>query len=390
MNIAAERAEKKQIILATRKSALAMWQARTVQDLIQSVGFSAELLPTVTSGDKLQKGALADKTVESSLHLSHLQTGKGLFVKEIQEHMLAGLADIAVHSMKDLPVARTPGLEVVGILPRAAFKDVLILSPQVLSELNSHFAEHLPFESYSFAALQNALLKCPTFLGGVVGTTSARRQMQMRATFTPDLKLEVLRGNVDTRLERVRNNEFAAILLANAGLNRLNLFRAEHMIVLPPDLFIPAPAQGIIAIETVVERTDVCKLLAGLSHLPTLLAGALERLTLDLLGGDCHTAVAVHYHSNAPASQDGNDQNTVQKSVVQRAFLNVECGRNEKCIRARFDFKNSHVEFLNSELKMCEGNYTAFLNSVEQSAFARELREFLWVQNFATVSSLQK
>lgn len=125
------------IQIATRKSKLALWQAKTTRNLLLDLGIKADLLPLVTTGDKMQKSQLADVNLDSAAE-HHLTTGKGLFIKEIQEALLSGRAQVAVHSMKDLPVTQTKGLSIVSLLPRAGVRDVLILSPKVLEETQLH------------------------------------------------------------------------------------------------------------------------------------------------------------------------------------------------------------------------------------------------------------
>ena len=126
------------IHIATRKSMLALWQAETIQKLLSFHGIKTSLLPIVTTGDKMQKSQLADIQLNINPE-HHLTTGKGLFIKEIQEAILASKAQIAVHSMKDLPVTQTNGLKIAALLPRASACDVLILSPNVLEETKLNF-----------------------------------------------------------------------------------------------------------------------------------------------------------------------------------------------------------------------------------------------------------
>lgn len=385
-------------IIATRKSALALWQANTVASLLRTHGHVVTLLPTVTTGDKMQKGALADVRLEDLPQLPHLETGKGLFVKEIQEHMLAGRAHIAVHSMKDLPAARTPGLSIAGILPRAPVEDVLILSPKVRQEIaGSICTESTPsLSTLPFEALRTALLRSPAFLSGVIGTTSARRQMQLRAHLTPQLNLAVLRGNVDSRLARVRGQEFAAILLARAGLVRLDFFDADEMCVLPLRPFTPAPAQGVIAIETRDDCPTLIDALAALSCPVTLVQAALERLVLLALGGDCHMAMAAHAHvqskAGAPADTDARSAAGARGNAgvgTPRAItLEIECARDGAHAATRFALTEAEISELESSRVSSANVYTRFFSALQRGPIAHRLVEHLGSEGFARVSNL--
>lgn len=277
--------------IATRKSMLALKQAQMVSLLLQKSGFQTELLPLVTTGDKLQKSPLADINLNTDSP-EHLKTGKGLFIKEIQEALLSKKAQIAVHSMKDLPITQTEGLALAALLPRASPNDVLILSPNVLKEIG---ISDLRSTHLSYEELKNKLLTSSTFLSGPIGTTSGRRQLLMKKHFSASLNLQTLRGNVDSRLKKVRNNEFAAILLAQAGLERLELCKASDMFLLPLDKFIPAAAQGIIAIEVPLEEKELFQKTILLTSAETCLQAGMERLVLSLLDGDCHSPVGVHF-----------------------------------------------------------------------------------------------
>lgn len=288
----------KNLKIATRKSPLALWQANAVKGLLEASGFGVELYPLTTTGDKLQSGALSEANV-TDVH-SHLTTGKGLFVREIQHALLSGEASVAVHSMKDLPVTLTPSLHIPALLPRADVRDVLIASPDLVYWLKEFgVIEKLSLENLSFDKLSRALCACPLLqTGRGIGTTSARRQMWVRKFFGEKTSLHLLRGNVDSRLKRVRQNEFSAILLAKAGLDRLGLFCSDDMIVLPADLFIPAPAQGAVAIELPVTLTKESYSLASQNRLETLVPVLVERWALTCMGGDCHMAVALHCDNN--------------------------------------------------------------------------------------------
>lgn len=275
--------------IATRKSQLALWQATTVQKELQKHNRAVELVPIVTTGDKLQKTQLAAINVPSALG-SHTETGKGLFVKEIQECILSDGADLAVHSMKDVPAAQTAQLELSALLPRADARDVLVISPKVMTTLRKQTQK--PLKDFSIEEFRNIVFG--SFAQPKIGTASARRQFFLTSLFPESVQIEVLRGNIDTRLRRVRDNEFAMIVLAKAGLDRLGLFDDKDMFCFSADSFIPAPAQGAIGVEIRASDSETRALVASFNSSKTVIPVCIERLVLDFLGGDCHMAIAAH------------------------------------------------------------------------------------------------
>ena len=242
--------------IATRRSKLALWQAEHVQSLLRSAhpGLEVELVPMSTQGDRVVDRALAEVG------------GKGLFVKELEVAMQEGRADIAVHSMKDVPSELPPGFAIVAVLPRANPLDAFI------SRRYARFAD-LP-------------------QGARVGTSSPRRQSQLRHA-RPDLRLELLRGNVDTRLRRLDEGELDAILLACAGLERLGI--AHHVTEqLGLDLSLPAVGQGVIGIECRSDDSRSREALAALHHAESFTRLLAERAFAATLGGSCHSPIAAH------------------------------------------------------------------------------------------------
>ncbi len=242
------------LTIATRQSALALWQAEHTAALLRQAhaGLDVELLPMTTRGDRILDRPLAKVG------------GKGLFLKELEHALLDGRADIAVHSMKDVPAALDDGLEVPVLLERADPRDAVV---------SVHFA--------SLEALPH---------GARVGTSSLRRQVQLRAV-RPDLELHDLRGNVGTRLDKLDRGDFDAILLAAAGLDRLGL-SARIRQRLDPPAWLPAVAQGAIGIECRSEDGCVRELLAPLHHADTARLVAAERAMNRALGGSCEVPVA--------------------------------------------------------------------------------------------------
>lgn len=243
-----------QLTIATRGSALALWQANHIKDCLEKEhsGLTVELLILKTKGDKILDVPLAKVG------------GKGLFVKEIEEALLDGRAQLAVHSMKDVPTELPEGLE-VGIIPeREAPTDSLL------------------------SVKYDGLKDLPE--GAVVGTSSLRRQSQI-LSLRPDLKVEFLRGNLDTRVKKLLNGDYDAIVVATAGMNRLELTAPKMEILGPPD-FLPAVAQGALGIEYHKENKEVQELLAFLDHQPTKHQVMAERGFLTGLDGGCQVPIA--------------------------------------------------------------------------------------------------
>jgi hydroxymethylbilane synthase len=240
--------------IATRKSALALWQAEHVAALLRDAhpGLQVELVPMTTRGDEIQDRPLA--TVG----------GKGLFLKELEVAMLEGRAELAVHSLKDVPADLETGFTLPAILPRADAADAFV---------SNDYAE--------LAALPQ---------GARVGTSSLRRQAQLRA-LRPDLQLHDLRGNVGTRLGKLDAGDYDAIVLACAGLERLGLAARIRSRLAAPQ-WLPAPGQAAIAIEARSDQPAVLALLAALDDPDTRVTVSAERAMNRALGGSCTVPVA--------------------------------------------------------------------------------------------------
>jgi hydroxymethylbilane synthase len=243
-----------QLRIATRKSPLALWQAEHVRARLQQLhpGLQIELVTMSTQGDRVLDSPLAKIG------------GKGLFVKELEQGMLAGQADIAVHSMKDVPAELPAGLEIGAILEREDPRDA--------------------FVSNRFAALA----ELPQ--GARVGTSSLRRQCQLRAV-RPDLEILDLRGNVNTRLAKLDAGDYDAIVLASAGLKRLGMAQRITRALEPEDM-LPAIAQGVIGIECRSDDAVVKALIEPLNHAETALRTRAERAMNAALAGGCQAPVA--------------------------------------------------------------------------------------------------
>ena len=249
--------------IGTRRSRLALAQSGMMQRAIgralglpdAEIEILVPLVEIVTTGDRIQDRRLLEVG------------GKALFTKEIEEALLDGRVDVAVHSMKDVPAEQPPGLAIAAVPEREDPRDAFI---------SDNYA--------TFADLPQ---------GARFGTASLRRQAQALA-LRPDLNIEMLRGNVDTRLKRLRDGDFDAILLACSGLNRLGLGEVIRQ-RLPLDAFLPAPGPGALALQTRESDIDAAWTRA-LNHAPTALAVAAERGAMAALEGSCRTAIGAYAH----------------------------------------------------------------------------------------------
>ena len=245
---------KRPIVIATRESRLAMWQAEHVQAILQSRGFEVQLLGMTTQGDQILDRSLSKVG------------GKGLFVKELEVALSEGRADIAVHSLKDVPMDMPEGFELACVMEREDPRDAWV---------SSQYA---------------SLMDLPQ--GAVVGTSSQRRTVLLRA-LRPDLKIEPLRGNLDTRLRKLDEGQYAGIILAAAGLKRLKLSdRIRH--IFDTQQMLPAAGQGALGIEICEGRADLLKALQPLVHNTSWLAVAAERAVSRAMGGSCSMPLAAH------------------------------------------------------------------------------------------------
>uniref|UniRef100_A0A7C5T098 Porphobilinogen deaminase n=1 Tax=Thermocrinis ruber TaxID=75906 RepID=A0A7C5T098_9AQUI len=238
--------------LGTRKSKLALWQANFVKEKLEALGCKVELVPITTTGDKILDAPLAKIG------------GKGLFVKEIENALLAGEIDLAVHSLKDVPMIIPEGLTLSAITEREEPYDVLI-------SRNGKKLEELPS-------------------GAVVGTSSLRRQVQIKRR-RRDLKVEILRGNVDTRLRKLKEGLYDAIVLAYAGVKRMGLSGEISQVL---EDFIPAVGQGSLAIETRAEDERVINFVKVLNHEESWLRAVCERAFLRELQGGCQVPIGAY------------------------------------------------------------------------------------------------
>ena len=246
----------KRLVIASRESRLALWQAHYVQDCLKKCypDCDVQILGMTTRGDQILDKALSKVG------------GKGLFVKELETALEDGRADLAVHSLKDVPMVMPEGFDLACVMAREDARDA--------------------FVSNDYASLE----ELPA--GAIVGTSSLRRESVLRAKF-PHLVIEPLRGNLDTRMGKLDRGEYQAIILAAAGLKRLGL-ESRIRACLPYDPYTPAAGQGALGIETLSKHPNMKAWLAPLLDLPTLYAVSAERMVSRQLGGSCEVPLAAY------------------------------------------------------------------------------------------------
>ncbi|MDD5325576.1 MAG: hydroxymethylbilane synthase [Polaromonas sp.] len=262
------------VVIATRESRLALWQAGHVKALLEArLGWQVTLLGMTTQGDQILDRSLSKVG------------GKGLFVKELEVALAEGRADLAVHSLKDVPMDLPEGFALACVLEREDPRDAFV---------SSRFA--------SLADLPQ---------GAVVGTSSLRRLVLLKA-LRPDLKIDPLRGNLDTRLRKLDEGRYHAIVLAAAGLKRLGLESRIRCTFAPTDM-LPAAGQGALGIEVRSERTDLIEALAVLAHQPTWLAVTAERSVSRAMGGSCSMPLAAFVADSMPSAAAREGGNHVMR-----------------------------------------------------------------------------
>jgi len=270
----------KKIVIGSRGSDLALWQANHVRKQLEDLGHEIEIKVIVTQGDAIQ-------------HLSFDKLeGKGFFTKEIETALLEGTIDFAVHSHKDLETNPPKGLMIAAVSEREDPSELLLINKSKV-DLTQEW---------------NLIEK------GIIGTSSARRKSQV-IRFRPDLEIKDLRGNVPTRIQKLRDGNYDAILLAKAGVDRLQLDLSDfHVEVLDPTVVIPAPAQGVLALQIRESDTELFEILQQINHPEVAQRIGAERKVLNLLEGGCQLPLGVYceteskvYVSHAKNWEDGAD-----------------------------------------------------------------------------------
>ena len=287
--------EIKKVVIATRESRLALWQAEHVKALLEKqLGWQVELLGMTTLGDQILDRSLSKVG------------GKGLFVKELEVALQEGRADIAVHSLKDVPMDLPEGFALACVMTRED--------------------PHDAFVSNKYASLA----ELPQ--GAVVGTSSLRRLVLLKA-LRPDLKIEPLRGNLDTRLRKLDEGQYDAIVLAAAGLKRLEMPERIRASFATTDM-LPAAGQGALGIEVCADRADLLEGLATLADMPTWLAVTAERTVSRAMGGSCSMPLAAF--TRGPTS--GADSNGKIGMLLQAAWgdpASIETNRITPLVHAQ-------------------------------------------------------
>lgn len=252
----------RRIIIGTRGSELALWQANYTKQRLEDKGYSAELKIISTSGDRSQQWETSFDKLD----------GKGFFTKELEEALLDKSIDLAVHSHKDLPTTMPDGLIIAGVSKREDPSELLLMRKEARDD------------SQKFNLKKNA----------VVGTSSARRKSQLFA-FRPDVELKDLRGNVPTRIKKLREGQYDAIMLAAAGVERLELDVDDlHVEKLSPEVFVPAPAQGVLAWQTREDDNELMEVIDEINDLDVLIKINIERQILNMFDGGCQLPLGVY------------------------------------------------------------------------------------------------
>ena len=252
--------DKKKVVIGSRGSDLALWQAHFMQNELKNIGHESEIIIIKTRGDQIQ-------------HLSFDKIeGKGFFTKEIEDQLLDGKIDVAVHSMKDLPTNSPEGLMVGGTSYRENPTDTIIAKKEAIDT--------------------NEPLKLKK--GTKIGTSSARRKAQLMH-LNPDVITEDIRGNVPTRVQKLREGELGAIVLATAGITRLALDLSEFEVIeLHPREFVPAPAQGVLAYQVRNDDMGMRKIIRQISNMEVAYCTNVERKVLNMLDGGCQLPLGVY------------------------------------------------------------------------------------------------
>ncbi|WP_118193261.1 hydroxymethylbilane synthase [Albibacterium indicum] len=245
---------EKTFTIGTRGSELALWQANHIKDRLAEFGYQAELKVIKTQGDHIQH-----------LRLDKLE-GKGFFTKELEEELLSGSIDIAVHSHKDLPTTNPPGLIIAAVSEREDPSELLLILKDCVDTKKKLALKH----------------------NAIVGTSSNRRKSQLLA-LRPDLEIEDLRGNINTRIQKLRDENYDAIMIAKAGVERIQIDLSEfHIEVINPTEIVPAPAQGVLAVQINENNEELKEILKKINVEAVQEAIAVERKVLNLFDGGCH------------------------------------------------------------------------------------------------------
>jgi len=330
------------LIIGTRGSDLALWQANFVKDSLAAINITAELKIIKTQGDRIL-----------NLSFDKLE-GKGFFTKELEDELLAGTIDLAIHSHKDLPTENPPGLIIAAVSEREDPSELLLILKDCVD------------------VRQKLSLK----FGATVGTSSNRRKAQLLA-YRPDLEIEELRGNVPTRIEKLRDEKYDAIMIAKAGASRLNIDLSEfHVEVLTPNEIIPAPAQGVLAIQIREQDEELLKALQPLNHPKVAKELSVERTVLKLFGGGCHLPLGCYCRKEDGMYQVFTSKADTGDDFPDRLFLEADSykGLAEKVVeRFNKDRKFPSSVFISRDIS--EQSY--FRKALEKHNITIEARSLI-------------
>jgi hydroxymethylbilane synthase len=341
----------RKIIIGTRGSDLALWQANFIKDKLSDIGIESELQIIKTQGDSIL-----------NLRLDKLE-GKGFFTKELEEKLLDGSIDIAVHSHKDLPTENPPGL-IIAAVPGREEPDELLLILKDCVEINQ---------------------KLSVKYGGMVGTSSNRRKAQLLA-FRPDLEIEDLRGNVPTRIEKLRNEDYDAIMIAKAGVSRLGIDLSEfHIEEISPVEFIPAPAQGALAVQIRESDNELFEKLQTLHDEAVAEEIGVERKVLNLFEGGCHMPLGCYCRKHGDKFQTWTSKSTESDEFPDRVFIESKTikGLAEKIV-AKFSSDRKMPTKIFITRAISENSY--FRRALERHRIAIEDRSL--IRTFPTIHIL--
>ena len=279
----------KKLIIGSRGSDLALWQAKFLQNELMQIGFTSEIQIIKTQGDQIQH-----------ISLEKLE-GKGFFTKEIEDALLGNKIGIAVHSHKDLPTEITPGLIIAGVSYRESPAELLLIRKEAVDSTKE------------FQLKENA----------IIGTSSSRRMVQLNF-FRPDLVMKDIRGNVPTRIDKLRKGDYDAILLASAGVNRLQLNCSDLMqIILPENVFVPAPAQGVLAYQCRNNDPEIISILNQINHADVAETIFVEREVMRLFQGGCHMPLGVFCKKENDLFHIWAAQASDKSTELKRLYINA-------------------------------------------------------------------
>jgi hydroxymethylbilane synthase len=341
----------KKLIIGTRGSDLALWQANFTKDKLAEIGVESELKIIKTQGDKIL-----------NLRLDKLE-GKGFFTKELEEGLLNGTIDIAVHSHKDLPTAHPDGLIIAAVSEREDPSELLLILKDCVD------------------VTQKLSLKT----GAQVGTSSNRRKAQLLSMRT-DLNIEDLRGNINTRIQKLRDENYDAIMIAKAGVARLNLDLSEfHLEVIDPTELVPAPAQGVLAIQIRDNDQELYELLQKINDADVQASIAVERKVLNLFEGGCHMPLGCYCRKEDDQFEIWTSKANSGDDFPDRVFLRVDSldGLAEKIV-AKFDAsrKRPAKVFISREI----GEHSYFRRALEKNNVEIEGRSL--IRTFPIINKL--